>query len=943
MKNINETARMISHSLLDHEKKNGEITEEIILSVIEKVSAIDIIPGQQINKVDLFEVLLSDLSIGSGSMTSLTDDIEPWLNDEKANIKFELWNRYKSYLLEKDPSFPIPSLDDFTDKILDKCVDPKQHGSWDRRGMVVGHVQSGKTSNYVGLINKATDAGYKLIIVIAGTISSLRRQTQERIDAGYVGRDSSAYLRNKRKNRIKGVGKYSVDTDIYPLTSAFYLKGDEGDFSTKQLHNSNIPIGKNPVVFVIKKNKTILENLIDWLAHNENIKAIDGRKKLINIPALIIDDESDYASVNTTRDINEVKTINKLIRVLLNLFDQNTFIGYTATPYANLFISQEYNEELTTFVKGKEYYIGDDLFPKHFILNIKAAKNYIGASKLFGLEDQNTGESYEPLDIYRPIYSEEYNPPLFERINRHNKDDLPEYLPESLKLAVKSFILTCAIRRLRGHKEKHNSMLIHVALYVKWIDRVALLVNQLIKDYVNKIEANDPEFIDSLKILFESDFTPTTQNVLNNLDYTDNRIIQHKWEDVRNEIRPAIKKFDIRAVHGTTSLAKLDYHNISNIDYDRHENGLSVIAIGGGKLSRGITLEGLSISYYLRTTRMYDSLMQMGRWFGYRPGYVDLCRLYTNDRIFNWFNHITMATEEMRNDFDIMSSQNLKPTDFRLKVRNHHGLLAVTSVSKLYHSTNIQISFSGSNKQTYLLNKDYNSIQNNFNQLNSLTERLDTPIKKRTKISKKLRYLIYKNVEIEPLIQFLNGYRINIPSINNQVLTEYIIAQRSTKSIKEWTICIISNTDNKVEIYDDNIKLLDRKNRKRVKRIPNFYNLNCNGEEVKMTCSVRNQTEDDQLYKITKNQIDIRDDRQIDLEIQGFKSNKSIKEQRKKENKGLLLIYGLDERGTIGLNNEIPIVGYSIHFPEIENEQKTSYTTTIFDDFDEEVMPELDK
>lgn len=943
MNNINETARMISHSLLDHEKKNGEITEEIILSVIEKVSAIDIIPGQQINKVDLFEVLLSDLSIGSGSITSLTDDIEPWLNDEKANIKFELWKRYKSYLLEKDPSFPIPSLDDFTDKILDKCVNPKQHGSWDRRGMVVGHVQSGKTSNYVGLINKATDAGYKLIIVIAGTISSLRRQTQERIDAGYVGRDSSAYLRNKRKNRIKGVGKYSVDTDIYPLTSAFYLKGDEGDFSTKQLHNSNIPIGKNPVVFVIKKNKTILENLIDWLAHNENIKAIDGRKKLINIPALIIDDESDYASVNTTRDINEVKTINKLIRVLLNLFDQNTFIGYTATPYANLFISQEYNEELTTFVNGKEYYIGDDLFPKHFILNIKAAKNYIGASKLFGLEDQNTGESYEPLDIYRPIYSEEYNPPLFERINRHNKDDLPEYLPESLKLAVKSFILTCAIRRLRGHKEKHNSMLIHVALYVKWIDRVALLVNQLIKDYVNKIEANDPEFIDSLKILFESDFTPTTQNVLNNLDYTDNRITQHKWEDVRNEIRPAIKKFDIRAVHGTTSLAKLDYHNISNIDYDRHENGLSVIAIGGGKLSRGITLEGLSISYYLRTTRMYDSLMQMGRWFGYRPGYVDLCRLYTNERIFNWFNHITMATEEMRNDFDIMSSQNLKPTDFRLKVRNHHGLLAVTSVSKLYHSTNIQISFSGSNKQTYLLNKDYNSIQNNFNQLNLLTERLDTPIKKRTKISKKLRYLIYKNVEIEPLIQFLNGYRINIPSINNQVLTEYIIAQHSTKSIKEWTICIISNTDNQVEIYDDNIKLLDRKNSERVKRIPNFYNLNCNGEEVKMTCSVRNQTEDDQLYKITKNQIDIRDDRQIDLEIQGFKSNKSIKEQRKKENKGLLLIYGLDERGTIGLKNEIPIVGYSIHFPEIENEQKTSYTTTIFDDFDEEVMPELDK
>lgn len=938
MSNINETARMIAHSLLDHEKKNGEITEKIILSIIEKVSAIDIIPGQKINKEDLFEVLMSDLSIGQGSITSMTDDIEPWLNDEKANIDFELWNRYKLYLKEKDKSFPIPSLDDFTDKILDKCVNPKQKGAWDRRGMVVGHVQSGKTSNYVGLINKATDAGYKLIIVIAGTISSLRRQTQERIDAGYVGRDSSAYLRNKRENRIKGVGKFKVKTDIYPLTSSYYLKGDEGDFSTKQLHNSNIPIGKNPVVFVIKKNKTILENLIDWLSHNEDIKTVEGRKKLMNIPALIIDDESDYASVNTTKDINEVKTINKLIRVLLNLFDQNTFIGYTATPYANLFISQEYNEDLTTYVKGKEYFIGDDLFPKHFIVNIKAAKNYIGASTLFGLEDPNSEENTEPLDIFRPIYSEEYNPPLFEKINKHNKDDLPEYLPNSLKYAIKSFILTCAIRRLRGHEKKHNSMLIHVALYVKWIDRVALLVNELVKEFTNNIEANDIEFIKEIRDIFESDFKPTTENVLENLRYKDNRIKTHSWEEVRKEIRTTIKKFDVRAVHGTTSLSKLDYHNISNIDYDRHENGLSVIAIGGGKLSRGITLEGLSVSYYLRTTKMYDSLMQMGRWFGYRPGYVDLCRLFTNNRIFDWFNHITMATEEMRNDFDIMSSQNLKPKDFKLKVRNHHGLLAVTSASKLYWSTNIKISFSGTNLQTYLLNKNFDSIDNNFKQLQVLTNRLSNA--KTVDKRDKLRYLVFKNVNTEPLIEFINGFSVDTPHINKQVITDYIELQKAKKSIKEWTICIVSNTDKEVGFYKTET---DRKKKKKTKELSRQYNLVSEDVTYKMTSSIRNQTEPSDNYKITKNQIDDLVDRQVDLEKQELKSNKLIQEQRKIERKGLLLIYGLDERGTSNLNNKLPIIGYSIHFPEIDNETKTSYTATIFDDFDEEVMPEEEK
>ncbi|WP_034061090.1 Z1 domain-containing protein [Lacinutrix jangbogonensis] len=935
MSKIDETARLFAHTLIEHEKEKGEITEEVIQSVIDRLLIMNIVPGQNINKEDLFEVLMSDLSIGQGSITSMTDDIEPWLNNEKANIDFELWKRYKLYLEKNDPSFPTASLDDFTDKILDKCVNPKQEGSWDRRGMVVGHVQSGKTSNYVGLINKATDAGYKLIIVIAGTISSLRRQTQERIDAGYIGRDSSAYLRNKRENRIKGVGKYKVEKDIYPLTSSYYLKGDEGDFSTKQLHNSNIPIGKNPVVFVIKKNKTILENLIDWLAHNENIKTVEGRKKLMNVPALIIDDESDYASVNTTKDINEVKTINKLIRVLLNLFNQNTFIGYTATPYANLFISQEYNDELTTYVKGKEYYIGNDLFPQHFILNIKAAKNYIGASKLFGLEDPITGESNEPLDIFRPIYSEEYNPPLFEKINQHNKDDLPEYLPNSLQTAIKSYILTCAIRRLRGHEKKHNSMLIHVALYVKWIDKVALLVNELIKEFINKVEANDSEFISSLKHLFQSDFVPTTNNVLDRLDYKDNRIIIHEWEDVKKEIRPAIKKFDIRAVHGTTSLSKLDYHNISNIDYDRYENGLSVIAIGGGKLSRGITLEGLSVSYYLRTTKMYDSLMQMGRWFGYRPGYVDLCRLYTNERIFNWFNHITMATEEMRNDFDIMSSQNLKPTDFKLKVRNHHGLLAVTSVSKLHWSTNIQISFSGTNLQTYLLNKDFDSIKNNFTLLQNLIKRLDNPIK--TLKRDKLRYLSYNNVDTEYLTHFIRDFKINIPAINSQVITEYINAQKSISSIKEWNICLVSNTDKKVWIYDDPEQKV---NKNRVDAMN--YEVEIKGKSTQMTCSVRNQTEKNQLYKITKNQIDDLIDRQVDLEKKGHKTNKDIKARRAIEKKGLLLIYALDERGTKNLKNDIPIIGYSIHFPKIENEQKTSYTATVFDDFDEEVMQDDD-
>lgn len=935
-----QSARAIAHTLLQAHK--GQITDEVLLAVVEKVSAINIVEGQTYDKHELFEILRADFSIGKGEITILSEDVEPWLNDEKANINFELWNRYKLYMKENDPSFPVNDLDDFTDKILDKCVNPKKYGSWDRRGMVVGHVQSGKTSNYVGLINKATDAGYKVIIIIAGTISSLRRQTQERIDSGYIGRNSSAFIREK-ENKIVGVGNYTVGTDIYSLTSAYYKSGDEGDFNQAIAKRLNIPIGRNPVVLVIKKNKSILENLIDWFSNDINAKVVDGTPKLFDVPALIIDDEADAASVNASRDINDIKTINRLIRTLLNIFNQNTFVGYTATPYANLFISQDYNEELTTTVKNKQYRIGEDLFPRDFIINIKAPTNYIGAAKIFGFENTNSELTKEPLDIFREI--DDYDPPFFKAINRQNKDILPEYLPTSLKRAIKSFILTCAIRRVRGHESQHNSMLVHVALLVRWIDRVAYLVNEKTKEYKNAIQSEDENLMNNLKEIYETDFLPTTQNVLENLDYTDIRIKQHTWEEVKNELKNAVLKIDVRSVHGTRSTTNLEYHNIEEIDYNRHEKGLSVIAVGGSRLSRGITLEGLSISYYIRTTRMYDSLMQMGRWFGYRPGYIDLCRLYTTNLIFEWFNHITMATEEMRNDFDEMTATHQRPKDFRLKVRNHHGLLTITSLNKLYFSEDVEISFSGENPQTYCLLKTKSAIENNFNALKKLISTIGFPTNEnRIENKGKTRYLFYPNTNIDALCSFIDSFKIEQPSINNATLSNYITTQAKGNKIKEWSICIVSNSDERVFIdYKGKTSRKERQANEDVAK----YNLQHNNEVITLSCSVRNQQvgRGGEFYLISKNQIDQSGDRYIDLlkdKDYSTMSYAEIKEQRKSEKKGLLLIYALDERGTPNVKNDIPIVGYSLHFPRIEDETKVSYTTTIKKDFDNEVMDDDD-
>lgn len=808
--------------------------------------------------------------------------------------------------------------------------------------MVVGHVQSGKTSNYVGLINKATDAGYKVIIIIAGTISSLRRQTQERIDSGYIGRNSSAFIR-ENENRLIGVGKYKVNTDIYSLTSSYYKKGDEGDFNQAIANRLNIPIGNNPIVLVIKKNKSILENLIDWFSKNENIKTVDGTPKLFDIPALIIDDEADAASVNATKDINDVRTINRLIRTLLNVFDQNTFVGYTATPYANLFIPQDFNEDLTTTVKNKHYKIGEDLFPRDFIINIKAPSNYIGASKIFGYENPIPELTKEPLDIFRA--TTDYDPPFFRTINKTNKDDLPEYLPPSLERAIKSFILTCAIRRIRGHEKKHNSMLVHVALLVRWIDRVAYLVNEKTKEYKNAIQSEDETLLNDLEELYETDFLPTTKNVLENLDYTDIRIKEHSWEEVKKELKNAVLKIDVRSVHGTRSTTNLEYHHIEEIDYNRHENGLSVIAVGGSRLSRGITLEGLSVSYYIRTTRMYDSLMQMGRWFGYRPGYVDLCRLYTTEQIFEWFNHITMATEEMRNDFDEMTVSHQRPKDFRLKVRNHHGLLTITSLAKLNFAQNIEISFSGTNPQTYQLLKTKKAIEENFNALESLITTIGFPKdENRKQIKGRLRYLFYPNVNIEPLCDFIDAYKIEQPSIKNATISDYIKEQSKNCKISEWSICLVSNTDEKVFI---DYKGKTPRNARKPNEDIATYQLKHNKEVITLGCSVRNQQigRYGEYFLISKNQIDQTGDRYVDLTEDKNYSKMSyakIKEQRKVEEKGLLLIYALDERGTPNVNNGIPIVGYSLHFPRIDDEIKVSYTTTINKGFDDELMDDDD-
>ncbi|MFB6343861.1 Z1 domain-containing protein [Saccharicrinis sp. FJH62] len=910
---IYKSAYQIAHGLLAKYKKRDDVTTEIIEK---EISNIYLMPGfDTVDKEELLAQLESDFGVRDPKATQLTDDVEPWLY--KTQIDYKYWSRYESLIRVEKPSFPIIGLDDKTNQILDNCMNPKTSGSWASKGMVVGNVQSGKTANYIGLVNKALDAGYKLVVVFAGIHNTLRAQTQDRIDEGIIGRKSVDLIQKRPTNKY-GVGYFSKENTkpIYAYTSTPYFVREgakamkHGDFDINKARELNVPIdGDSPTILVIKKNKAILENLITWLAPfcNSNI---DGVNKISGIPLFVIDDEADNASVNSG-DKYDIKTINKLIRTLINLFNQSTFIGYTATPYANLFIPEDWVEEQMVNIKGHNFQIGPDIFPRNFIVNIHPPSNYVGALNIFGFENPITGEIKEPLDLIRIVNDQE---PCFPtKLNSNNKDNIPEDifdLPYSLKEAVKSFILSCAIREVRGQTKKDNSMLIHVARYVKWIDRVASIVNELMYDYKNQIKSKQGFLLEELKQLFLTDFEPTTIDVKQNLNYTDPKISTCSWSDVEKRLRFVAERIKVKAVHG--SKKGLEYEDYGDINYNDYDEGLYVIAVGGDKLARGLTLEGLTISYFLRTSRMYDALMQMGRWFGYRPGYVDLCRLYTTEEIRLWYRHITMATEDMRADFDEMVQYKMKPYEYQLKVMSHPGMLSITSANKMREHTKLTVGYSGKLIQTYSFSKSNEYLQNNWNSFNSFIKQLASP--KKNRVSNRIKDLFWENINSKFIIEFINSYMSDQP-LRLDTITSYIVLQNNTGKLLDWDVSIIANSRKTVI----------------VKRISNtesvdVYTKKLICEDIEIGLPVRNMIDVGNHIEVGGNKMAILDKhaRMIGLGIDDSQlKEKEIENRRAELGRPLLVIYPIDPR--VIQNNDIPILGWGIVFPKFENENKVEY------------------
>jgi hypothetical protein len=783
--------------LLLNEEDRTIITPSLISHKIDMVLGLSPTWAEGLGRTEVTDELIRRFSLWIGQDTILRSDTdhERWLGAaRKKNWRY--WQRYREWLERTLSIKAVEGLDLSTDAVLGLLEDPAREGSWDRRGLVVGHVQSGKTGHYTGLICKAADAGYKIIIVLAGLHNNLRSQTQMRLDEGFLGYETTPVPDD---SRITGVGEIDGDPGIRPNYAT--NRSNAGDFSTRIARNLGISPEQRPWLFVVKKNKTVLERLYSWIRnHVANVHDPDtGRRIVTHLPLLMIDDEADHASVDTGEQVFDAEgkpdeehqptVINRLIRRILHSFARSAYVGYTATPFANIFIHE----------RGVTRQEGSDLFPAAFIINLAAPSNYIGPTRLFGLSTDADEEAGLPL--LRPVADYTTSDGRGGWMpQQHRNGHVPYYdgqdqLPPTLREAIGAFLLACALRQLRGQQHEHASMLVHVTRF----NVVQASVHRQVVEHIGQLRQrltrgiDQEEVLSDLEHLWQHDFLPTT--AVTQQRYPDLvPALSFTWNDIVQILPDIISDIQVRMIHGTAKDA---------LDYAEHQGaGLKVIAIGGDKLARGLTLEGLCVSYFLRASRMYDTLMQMGRWFGYRPGYLDVCRLYTTSELSDWFRHIADAAEELREEFDLMAASGATPRAYGLKVQAH-PVLMVTSRLKMRTARNLMLSFSGQLLETVALYRDPSVLDRNLQATTRLLANLGSPendpLRVRDGTRQQWQGSLWEDVPASEVVDFLTAYRTHPEAhkVNSTLLAEFIQSMVGVGELTRWTVVLIGGRDGK--------------------------------------------------------------------------------------------------------------------------------------------------
>lgn len=923
--------------------------------------------------------------------------LETWLTTER--IESLNWNsdeiityrtRYLKYLESIGRAKSIVEETERSSlEIIKKIGDPLSNDEFFTRGLVVGSVQSGKTANFNAVINSSVDVGYKLIIVLSGIMEDLRRQTQTRIEKEVVG----PYLGS---DKFDGVGKISsfgqlgdyknVNQIIVPTsgTNDFNRAMQRAHFS---LNNTNI--------LICKKNTSVLQNLILWL--NEYL--IENNDKH-NIPFIIIDDEADNASLNNLgyKGKEYANKINGHIRALLALFNKKTYIGYTATPFAN--VLQDVNEIPENKWKIKdtknntvlEFDQVDNLFPHDFIELLIPPSNYLGPKNFFETRIEEI-KKIEPLiapvvtdyvqSFPSRVYKDSFQTPFevigfskkeefdtyFEKHNgyldfidhkdyrertRASKQDdkYPKILPKSLEEAVKCYILTIAIRLSRKQEmsnsklfHPHNTMLIHISRYSAWQTKTKELLEEYVKDLKKSLNSDGLKDEGSIFLEFERIWIKYFSYAINNIHsylpegYDDVFLTKKTFEEVKQYLFQAIDGVDVKAVNTLTK---------DELDYSKGEK--KYIVVGGNKLSRGFTLEGLTINYFIRNTNYADTLLQMGRWFGYRPGYLDCCKLFTTAETLEKFDQCTWTIEELEAEFKQMSLDGKKPIDYATRVLTHPGTLQITRAGILKNSTVVKWSYADQLLQSTKFNLDKNKINHSWEAFkNFYANNSDDFVKDNDS-----DYLVLKTTS-QNLLALLD-----LPNTFSEDFIKpfkmFLELANNLKKLTNWTIAIKTTGASSRELkvadtgFKANIKLTERGGPKR-----GYYreklisekifaasgassNIVTSGKDLSITLS------ENAIKKAKRDFIKNKNPEASEAEIEKLikKSNfpENIFRRKIPESEGLLVVYLMDlnkvfligEKGEEGeientdnIDLDIPLIGFAIGIPPIEENVGGTY------------------
>jgi len=633
----------------------------------------------------------------------------------------------------------IDSLDRTSTRIV-SLLPPPGAEQFAARGLVVGYVQSGKTTNFTAVIAKAADAGYKGFIVLAGMHNVLRNQTQKRLEADLESLNTQLWTKLTSRDVPPSNGRAGRSGDF---SSAFPAGVDA--FLTN--------LGQQRVLAVTKKNASRLRALRKWLTGGSPLV-------LQSCPFLVIDDEADQASLNTAADDERRTAINREILELLSVLPKSVYIGYTATPFANFFVDPSDLQQL---------------YPRDFIVSLDRPAGYFGAERLFGRERLDTDEEspeIEGLDMIRLIPPDEV--PLLRPASRIAAASFVPEITPTLKTALAYFWMSTAARRVRagtGGRALHSTMLVHTTERVVVHARMCKRLEKERDEVLACLKADDQELLEIWKALWVAETGRVPAEDLGETPVS--------FEDLLPELKGVLEE---------TAFVEENGQSLNRLSYEMP--GQVVVVVGGNVLSRGLTLEGLTVSVFVRTTNTYDTLLQMGRWFGYRHGYSDLPRIWMTADLAENFRTLALVEHEIRNDIAKYEIEGVTPLTFAPRVRTHPSM-AITSAMKMRHAEPCLVSFENSEPQTTAFShRDARWLADNQEAAKALVADLVS-----AGVSRRQRdgNIIFLGAPAEMVTRFLSTYKAHERSLEFRPgeMAKYIQECNADGELLSWNVVFV--------------------------------------------------------------------------------------------------------------------------------------------------------